>query len=275
MWEALGAARAPAARLRPPAGAREREAAEDLRSAATASPSRTTGRRASCPRRWSTTWRCSAGARATGASSSPSTSSWRSSTSATSTIRRPSSTSRSSCISTASTCAALPVDEFIERCRRWAAEDAPVQGRGRLRIAGVREARPARAGAGGDLVRGGGFVEFLFVPEFVVEDGVVREGDRCSDPEAALDPRRGPGAAWRAACSTAGLAEGRDLNSSERSTGASSARCRRPSEWRRSGAPSACRSSSRSRSSGRARTLERLDAAIRRLDGSGAAGAAL
>ena len=159
---------------------------------------------------------------------------------------------------------ALPVDEFVERCRRWAAEDAPWRGRGRLRLAGVRAARPARPRAGGDTCRRRrALVEFLFAPEFVSRGRLVQQGDR-EGRRGGIDPRRGPRAARRAAPSRPRRCGPRS-QSSARSGDASSARCRRRSGWPPSGAASACPCSSRSRCSGRDRTLERLDAAIARL----------
>ena len=47
---------------------------------------------------------------------------------------------------------ALAVDEFVARCRTWAAEDAPGRVVADFAIAGVRAAGALRPGAGGNSV---------------------------------------------------------------------------------------------------------------------------
>ena len=50
---------------------------------------------------------------------------------------------------------ALPIEEFVARCVRWAAEDATLPSRCRLRVAGVLASRSARPRARCNIVRGG------------------------------------------------------------------------------------------------------------------------
>jgi len=77
----------------------------------------------------------------------------------------------------------LPVDSFIERCRRWAAEDAPAQVAADFastefaRLASVVQERAAT------FSEAAGLVEFLFAREFVIEDESFEKAIS-RDPEA-------------------------------------------------------------------------------------------
>ncbi len=65
---------------------------------------------------------------------------------------------------------ALPVEEFVERCRRWAAEDAPTEvvvdfaSPEFVKLAPLVQERAATISEAVD------FVEFLFAPEFIVDE---------------------------------------------------------------------------------------------------------
>ena len=63
LWDALGRRAAPG--VRPPAAAGQREAPEAVEAARPRRPRALPRPRATCPRRWSTTWPCSAGRRVT------------------------------------------------------------------------------------------------------------------------------------------------------------------------------------------------------------------
>ena len=80
---------------------------------------------------------------------------------------------------------ALPIDEFVDRCRRWAAEDAvdevvaDFSSAEFVRLAPLVQERAATLSEAAELV------EFLFVPEFEIDDGsfqkaIVRDAEAAS-----------------------------------------------------------------------------------------------
>jgi glutamyl-tRNA synthetase len=167
---------------------------------------------------------------------------------------------------------ALPVEEFTERCRRWASEDAPVKVEAEFASAEFAKLAPLVQERATTLAEAERFVEFYFAPEFVVEPESFEKAI-ARDPEARsilaearerLESTEFAAASLKTEIQQLGEEHGRKL-------GKVQAPIRVATLGRTVGLPLF----ESLEILGRARTLERLDAAIRRLDRSGAAGAAL
>ena len=127
--------------VRPPAAARERAAQEAVEAPRRRVGRRLQGARATCPRRCSTTWRCSAGARPTASRSADRRDRRAVPARGRQPVARASSTSRSSSTSTASGSGRSTLDEFVARA-------AAVPRRATRAGDALARARSARAGAG-------------------------------------------------------------------------------------------------------------------------------
>ena len=162
----------------------------------------------------------------------------------------------------------LTVEDFVERCRRWATEDAPAEvvvrflisqnSPGSLRL--CRSGRP-RLSEAADLV------EFLFVPEFAIEESSFEKAI-VKDLEAASILAEAREHLERLRISRPSRLGEKSLSSAKGGDG-SWARYRHRSVWRCSGAASACRCSSRLRylaGSGPSKTRCRDVAASRGID---------
>jgi glutamyl-tRNA synthetase len=161
---------------------------------------------------------------------------------------------------------ALPVGEFTERCRRWASEDAPLKVVADFESAEFASLAPLVQERAATLAEAADLVEFLFAPEFVVEDesfekAIARDPDALSIlAEARERLVRAEFEATPLKAEILELAEGRG-----RKLGKAQAPIRVAVLGRTVGLPLF----ESLEVLGRDRTLGRLAAAISRLDGSG------
>ena len=78
----------------------------------------------------------------------------------------------------------LPVDEFIERCRRWAAQDATEPVVADFDSAEFKRLAPLVQERAATLAEAASLVEFLFTPDFVVDEASFEKAIRRA-PDAA------------------------------------------------------------------------------------------
>ena len=160
---------------------------------------------------------------------------------------------------------ALPVEEFIERCRRWASEDAAVEVVADFVSAEFARLAPLVQERAATLAEAAALVEFLFAPELVVEDesfdkAIARDPDAGSilaEARQRLEKSDFQAAVLKAEILELAERHGRKL-------GKAQAPIRAAALGRTVGLPLF----ESLEVLGRDRTLERLDAAIGRLNGS-------
>src|ERR1039457_3584825 len=161
----------------------------------------------------------------------------------------------------------LAVENFIERCRQWAAEDAPAQVTADFSSAEFARLAPLVQERAATLSEAASLVEFLFAPDFAIEDesfekAISRDPDAGSilaEARERLASCAFEGAAVKAEISELGEKRGRKL-------GKVQAPIRAAVLGRGVGLPLF----ESLEVLGRARSLERLDAAIERLAASSA-----
>ena len=160
---------------------------------------------------------------------------------------------------------ALPVEEFIERCRRWASEDAAVEVVADFESAEFAKLASVVQERAATLAEAAALVEFLFAPELVVEDdsfdkAIARDPDAGSilaEARQRLEKSDFQAAALKAEILELAERRGRKL-------GKAQAPIRVAALGRTVGLPLF----ESLEVLGRDRTLGRLDAAIGRLNGS-------
>jgi glutamyl-tRNA synthetase len=161
----------------------------------------------------------------------------------------------------------LAVESFIERCRQWAAEDAPAQVTADFSSAEFARLAPLVQERAATLSEAASLVEFLFAPDFAIEDesfekAISRDPDAGSilaEARERLESCAFEAASLKAEISELGEKRGRKL-------GKVQAPIRAAVLGRGVGLPLF----ESLEVLGRARSLERLDAAIERLAASSA-----